>query len=175
MKDPLADELDLQVLVQGARGAFERDALIEALAEAVEDREAAVQAFDPDAVYGPEHLRAAARRAWRAHEDERPIAREMGVEVACYAAGVDQIDEALDAVGVPAEGEALILCALGEDAEAALDEAIKRAGLTREDDVLGRPASALERLGLDAPDGDEDEEDAWGRVLEHVALLDARR
>lgn len=173
MRDPLADELDLQVIVQGARGAFERDALIKALAEAVEDREAAVQAFDPAAVYGPEHLRAAARRAWRAHEDDRPIAREIGVEVACYAAGVDQIDAALDAVGVPSTGDVLVLCALGEDAHAALDAAIERAGLEPDEAVLGRPASALERLGLEADN--EDEEDAWGRVLEHVALLDARR
>lgn len=171
MRDPLADETDTPIRVQGAAGAFERDALIDALATAADGREAAVQAFDPDAVYGAEHVRAAARRALRAHRDGRAIARDLGVEVACYAAGVDQIDDALARVGVPESGEAVVLCALGDDADAALDEALDRAGLARDDEVLARPDGALDRLGLDVGE----DEDAWERVLEHVALLDARR
>jgi tRNA threonylcarbamoyladenosine modification (KEOPS) complex Cgi121 subunit len=170
--DPLADEVDVPVRVAGARGSFRRGALVGSLAAAAEDREATVQALAPPAVYGAEHARAAARRAWRAHRDGRSIARDLGVEVACYAAGVDQIDEALATVGVPETGEAVVLCSVGPDAEAGLAAALERADLARDDEVLAREAAALERLGVDAEAATGG--DPWPAVLEHVALLDAR-
>lgn len=174
--DPLADEIAAPVLVRGARGAFQRDELIEALAEAGEGREAALQAFAPEAVYGPEHLRAAARRAIRSHREGRAIARNLSVEVACYAACTDQIEDALAAVGVPAAGDRVVLCAVGERAREAAGEALAALDLEPDPDVLGRPEGALDRLGVSPELREATPEEDWPLLaLEAVALLDARR
>lgn len=176
MTDPLAEEVTVPVVVRGARGDFARDALIDALAEVSDDYGVALQAFDPEAVYGPEHVAAAARRAVRSHREDRAIARNLSVEVACYAAGVDQIDDALARVGVPAEGQALVLCGVGEDADDAVDEAMDRLGLDPAEDVVGYPEAALERLGVSPEHRERVEEEDWPLLaVEQVALLDARR
>lgn len=174
--DPLADEIDVEVAVQGARGAFERDALVETLAEVADEHEVALQAFDPSAVYGAAHLEAAARRAVRSHEQDRAIARNLPVEVACYAAGVDQIDDALARVGVPESGDALVLCGVGAGARSAVEDALEEMDLRPDDDVLGHPLEALETLGVTSSMREQVDEEEWPKLaVEQVALLDARR
>lgn len=176
MEDPLADEIDEPIRVVGLRGAFERPELIDALAAASEDRQAHLQAFASEAVYGPEHLEAAARRALRAHREERPIARDPAVEIACYAAGTDQIDDALAAVGVPEAGEELVVCAAGDDAEDAIEAAAEALGLERDDEVVSREEAALERIGVSTRMREQVPEAEWDQLaLEQVALLDAER
>ena len=176
MMDPLADETDEPILVTGWRGRYERDALIEALASATADRSAHLQAFDPGAVYGAPHLEAAARRALRAHREDRPIARDLGAEIACYAASTDQIDDALAAVGVPAEGDALVVCAVGEDAEPALADARQTLCLEPDEDVVDADEAALDRIGVEPAMREHVAARDWAQLaVEQVALLDARR
>lgn len=174
--DPLADEVDVDIAVQGARGRFERGELIDALAAVSERHDVALQAFAPEAVYGREHLEAAARRAVRSHEEDRGIARNLSVEVACYAAGTDQIDDALAAVGVPENGDAVVLCGVGEQARAAVERARDELGLTEDGDVLGYPETALDAIGVPVEHRDQLDEEEWVLLaVEQVALLDARR
>lgn len=169
------DPMSSPVLVQGARGSVERDRLIDAIAEATEDRRAVVQAFDPEAVYGAEHLRAAARRALRSHAEGREIARDLAVEIALYAAGTTQIDEALETVGVPAEAQALVLAAVGPDREQTVDAVIEGLDLETDEDVVSEDEGALERLGISAGARETVDEKDWRLlVVERVALLDAR-
>jgi KEOPS complex subunit Cgi121 len=174
--DPLADEIDTPIVVQGARGTVERPDLIDALARASGEHAADLQAFAPEAVYGAAHLEAAARRALRAHEQDRAIARDLAVEVACYAAGTDQIDDALAAVGVPAEARAVAICSLGQAAEPALEQALAELGLERDDSVVQREEQALATIGVSEPMREHVPEDEWGDLaIEQVALLDAER
>lgn len=174
--DPLAEEIDVPILVQGARGSFERDALIGALAEASEGIDASIQAFAPEAVYGCMHLEAAARRAVRSHQESRAIARNLSVEIACYAAGTDQIEDALAAVGVPEQGYQVILCAVGDQATQLVEDALQQAGLSPDEDIVERHGSALDRLGISSAQRDRSPDSEQGLlVLEHVALLDAKR
>jgi tRNA threonylcarbamoyladenosine modification (KEOPS) complex Cgi121 subunit len=173
--DPLADEIDEPIVVQGARGSYEREALIDALAAASADREAHLQAFDPEAVYGAEHVAAAARRALRSHAEDRAIARDPAVEIACYAASTDQIEDALAAVGVPAEGQAVVVCSVGADASEALDAALAELGLESADDVIGRDERALDRIGVSTAMRENVPGEGTALALEHVALLDAKR
>jgi KEOPS complex subunit Cgi121 len=175
-RDPLADLVDVPIVVQGARGSIERADVIDALSRASDEHAADLQAFDPDAVYGREHLRAAARRALRAHREDRAIARDLAVEVACYAAGTDQIDDALTAVGVPARADTVVVCSLGEEAEPALAEA--RDALEREgvDERVDGDETALARIGVSERMRANVPEDEWDDLaIEQVALLDARR
>ncbi|MDX1611238.1 MAG: KEOPS complex subunit Cgi121, partial [Candidatus Thermoplasmatota archaeon] len=102
---------EAKVAVAGLEGPFERDELIEQLAQVGEATGCTLQAFDPDAVYGPEHLEAAARKALRAHREGRALARDLAAEIACYAAGTHQIKEALATTGLPQQGDALAVVA----------------------------------------------------------------
>ncbi len=164
-----------EIHVQGFRGSFQRDRLIERILELRETHEAVLQVFDPAAIYGTGHLIAAAEKALRSHQDERAIARDLATEIACYAAGTDQISTALETVGLPAQGDALVAVGLGETGKAALDELGKDA-FEPADDLPGQPETALDRLGLLPGMRESVPEARWGLlVVEHVALLDARR
>lgn len=169
------DPMQAPVEVTGARGRVERDRLIDAIAEATEGRRAVVQAFDPGAVYGAEHLRAAARRALRSHAEGREIARDLAVEIALYAAGTTQIDEALETVGVPVEAQTLVLAAVGPDREQAVDAVLDALELEADEAVVSEDEAALERLGISAGARETVDEEEWALlVVEQVALLDAR-
>lgn len=167
--------METEVLVAGVRGRVDRDALIHVIADATEDASAVVQAFDPAAVYGAEHLVAAARRAFRSHEQGRAIARDLAVEIACYAAGTTQIDDALAAVGIPPEGEAAVLVGVGPDREQAVSDVLEALELERDDALIQEDAQALDRLGIPPAAREAVGEDEIGLLVrEHVALLDTR-
>lgn len=173
---PDADPMQAPVHVRGARGRFTRAEVVDAIDEATEEREALVQAFDPASIYGARHLEAAARRALRAHREGRATARDPGVEMALYAAGTTQIEDAFDRVGLPAEGHALLLASVGPEREPAAERVLEVLGLDRDDELVAERAEALDRLGI----GEDlleavDEEERTLLVLEHVALLDARK
>lgn len=169
------DPMEAEVLVLGARGAFDRDEMIGATDAATRDRQATVQAFDPRAVYGAGHLEAAARRALRAHAEGRATARDLAVEIALYAAGTTQIDDSLATVGVPAEDDALVLAAVGPERKAAIEAILERLGLEPDDAVVTEDEAALDRLGIPKAARDAvDEDEVALLVVEHVALLDAR-
>lgn len=175
--DALVDGDPMQAPVEetGARGPFRRDELIDAIQEATEDARAAVQAFDPGAVYGRGHLQAAARRALRSHAEGRAIARDLAVEIALYAAGTTQIDEALETVGVPADGQALVLAGVGPERKQAVDAVLKALGLEADDAVVSEDEATLDRLGISAGARETVDEEEWRLlVVEQVALLDAR-
>ncbi len=174
--DAADDPMQAPVLVASARGPASREAIIDAIDAAIADRDAVVQSFDPAAVYGQRHLEAAARRALRAHADDRATARELGVEIALYAAGTTQIDEAFATVGVPVEAEALVLCGVGPDREAAVEAVLDTLDLDRDDAVVGEDVEALDRLGIaEAARRAVPPDELSLLVLEHVALLDARK
>jgi len=167
---------DVDVLVVGARGSVDREAVIDAIHAATENRDASAQAFDPDAVYGAKHLEAAARRAVRSHREDRAIARNLPVEIACYAAGIDQIDDALEIVGLPASADGLVLCALGDENQQAVDDVLERLDLESDDTLVEPKEVVLERLGISETARElADEGERQLLVTEHVALLDARR
>ncbi len=164
----------VELHVRGVQGTIERDALIEAIQEATAGTEMTVQAFDPGAVYGRDHLDAAARRAVRAHAQGHGIANDLGVEMALYAAGTTQITEAFERVGVPAQGQAAVLAAIGAGGDKVLDALQETLALSRDDALLEGDEGVLDRLGIPADHRQGTPRERWGwLVLERVALLDA--
>lgn len=164
-----------EIHIQGFRGSFQRDGLIERILELRERHDAVVQVFDPAAIYGTGHLLAAAEKALRSHREDRAIARDLATEIACYAAGTDQISVALETVGLPAKGDALVAVGVGEAGKAALSE-LGDHGFDAVDDLPGHPETAFDRLGIAPAMRESVPEAKWELlVVEHVALLDARR
>ncbi len=169
------DQAPTEAHVRGLRGPYDRDQLIDRILELREIHDAVVQVFDPAAVYGQRHLRAAVEKALRSHAQDRAIARDLATEIACYAAGTDQISRALETVGVPANGDVLVAVGVGEPGEAALAE-LQADGFEPAEELPGMPSSALDRLGIPPAMRQAVPEAKWELlVVEHVALLDARR
>lgn len=169
------DPMQAPVQVVGARGSFERAGVIDAIDKATEGQKAVVQAFRADAVYGDSHLEAAARRALRSHAQGRGIARDVAVEIALYAAGTTQIEDALDLVGLPADGEALVVAGVGPDRDAVIEDVLGRLDLVSSSDVVQASEQALDRLGIAKAARERVAEGALPLLVqEHVALLDAR-
>lgn len=163
-----------ETLVVGARGRYERDQLLAAIAEARKTHDVTLQAFDPGAVYGRAHLEAALEKALRAHREARGTANDLATEVACYAAGDAQISKALALVGVAERGDALVLLAHGAAGEQAVGQVLDALGLTRDDAVVREDPGTLDRLGIARALRERYPEERWGElVLERVALLDA--
>lgn len=164
-----------EIHVQGLIGGFVRDELIGRLQALREAHDAVAQVFDPGAIYGTVHLVQAAEKAIRAHKQDRAIARDLATEIACYAAGTDQISVALETVGLPETGDALVVVALGQAGQAVLAE-LEKDGFEPTDELPARDPGALERLGIPASMREAVPEDRWELlVVEHVALLDALR
>jgi tRNA threonylcarbamoyladenosine modification (KEOPS) complex Cgi121 subunit len=171
-----APAADVDVHVVGAQGSTTRENVVAAIREATENRKAHVQAFDPTAVYGATHLEAAARRAVRSHREDRAIARNLPVEIACYAAGVDQISDALDLVGLPETTSELVFCAIGEERETAVDAILDALKLECDDALVDGDEATLDRLGVpETARATVEDDEVELLVVEHVALLDAKR
>lgn len=168
------DPMKEPVLIAYGEGSLTREGLIEAIDVATSGVDAAVQGFDPRAVFDASHLEAAARRALRSHVQERGIARDVSVEMALYAAGTTQIDDALARVGVPKTSQSVVLAAVGPDREKAVGDVLGSLGLER-GSFGGGGVEALGRVGIGEGVIEQAGEDEWALlVLEHVALLDAR-
>lgn len=168
------DPMEEPVLIAYGKGSLTRGSLIEAIDAATSGVNAAVQGFDPRAVFDASHLEAAARRALRSHIQERGIARDVSVEMALYAAGTTQIDEALTRVGVPKTSQSVVLAGVGPDREKAVGDVLGWLALER-GSFGGGGVEALGRVGIGEGVIEQAGEEAWASlVLEHVALLDAR-
>ncbi len=167
------DPMSAPVTVILAQGAYSKDPLLGTLQEACKDARALVQALDPTSIFDAEHAQAAARRALRAHADARGTARDLGVEIALYAAGTTQIDDAFERVGLPEHGNQIVLVALGPDRDQTLQAILDAHDLDRAP-LEGTNPEALEQLGLQDAADTVHEEDLSLLVRENVALTDAK-
>lgn len=124
--------------------------------------------LDPDRTGGRPHVLAAARHARRRLDDDRARTRDPSMEVLLHAAGTDQIDEALDRVGLAGDVTSVALVLLEPDD--GVDAFLAEAGLARDPDVLAPdPDRALEVARARGHDPDPDDALEW--LIEDCALV----
>lgn len=166
------------------------DALVDHLAAVGADHGVVVQALDAGLVAGHDHLESAVAHANRAVARGEAVADDRGVEVLCYAAGVRQIDRALELgvdpgpgvrdvvvvvdegrVGVPATQAPLG----GPGDEAAAAAAVAEALVPAS--TLGTATADALAERFDVTDAERAATDASLETLvrERVALLDVRK
>lgn len=140
---------------------------------ATSERGALIQVADAGAVCGADHLRGAARRALAAREAGEGIADDPAMDVLLYAAGVRQITEALEALGV-AEGTTGLAAVAVHPAPAAAFDALGDAlGADRDDAVLEPSEAALDALGVPEAQREALPRGRWPDLaLEQGALLE---
>jgi KEOPS complex subunit Cgi121 len=135
-----------------------------------------IQAMNADKLAGIGHIGLAMRKALRAFEEGRNVARDPGVELMRYASGRRQITEAFS-LGLSVGENHVVLVVLGKEQEAVSKTATVLRGFVEEAQVLEyRPekrAVLMEHFGIG-----EAEILAVGEaklpelVLERVALVD---
>lgn len=127
--------------IVGARGdATPADRILDA-AEDHLDGETAV--LDASRVGGRRHLQAAADHARRVREAGRARCRDASMEVLLHAAGTDQIEAALERVGLTGSVDAVALVASGGKGVDAFLEAV---GFERDEAVLEVAGDRARRL-----------------------------
>lgn len=135
-------------------------------------RGALIQVADAGAVCGADHLRGAARRALAGREADAGIADDPALDVLLYAAGVRQIREALETMGLPGGAEAVAVVTVHPDPEAALEAVADALDGTRDDALLEASEGALARLGVPEAQRRAVDPDRWTDLaLEQGALL----
>jgi KEOPS complex subunit Cgi121 len=157
-------------LIEGTADVADVTGFVDDLAAVGADHGAAVQAFDPRYVAGPEHLRVAVERANRAVERDDAIADDRAVEILCYAAARRQINRALE-MGVSKGEDPVVVVVDGGD-EAGAAEAVR--GLIDPCPVLDLASdSELIREFFEVTDAEVAATDATleDLVIERVSLL----
>lgn len=130
----------------GVRGPIVLDDLLHWVRKA--NRIAPVQALRADRVVGWDHLRSAAWHAARAQSEGRAQAERPEVEFLRYAAGERQIQRALDKMGVAADGQDVVLAALGPRRTDALRYAVDAIPLEEDDGVVAADEERLRAFGI---------------------------
>ena len=138
----------MTIEVAGLRGAFARDRVLAAVADVRAAHAVDLQAFDPAAIYGEAHARLAAEHALAAHARGDAPAKDVAASIACFAAGTPKIAKALERVGLPEKGDALIVVAAGAAAARAINVLAEALDLARDDDVIQENEGTLDRLGI---------------------------
>ncbi|MCW4036735.1 MAG: KEOPS complex subunit Cgi121 [Candidatus Bathyarchaeota archaeon] len=176
---------DWYASIGGFRGirAVDVDELLSRVGEAAHP--SPFQLFDADSVAGWKHLYFAAVNAVNAFEGGTAISRSLAMESLLYASCQDQIDRALELIGISPETERAALLVLAKslvDAERAFSGVSSVLGVA-DDSVLKVDGVKFERikeafgvsdLELEAVGGSREEALTW-LVVERGALLSIRR
>jgi KEOPS complex subunit Cgi121 len=135
-----------------------------------------IQAMNADKLAGIAHIDLAMRKALRAFEERRNVARDPGVELMRYASGRRQITEAFS-LGLSVGENRVVFVVMGEEQETVFGTAGILCGFVKGAQVLeyhlGKRAVLMEHFGIG-----EVEILAVGEaklpelVLERVALVD---
>lgn len=149
------------------------DAFLERTGEVAAAHDVTVQAFDARYVVSRRHLERAVELADRGRARGEAIARDRGVEIALYAAGRRQIDQALE-MGVSSGETPTVVLVDGPGEEAAV-AAIEE--LLAPTPTLGAYDEARVRSFYDVDAAELEATDAGlaALVLERVALLVVER
>jgi len=153
--------------------------LIEELGEIDARFGTTTQIFDASRVAGKLHLFHSARLALIAHSAGRNITNSLTIELLCWAAGTDQIDQALERVGVRKNTGSVALLVLGKNEEGvsgAIKEALENLKIKREDKVLGINPEKTSKLAevFSISERELETSDIQKLVLERMALLATR-
>ena len=70
----------------------------------------AIQAVNPNHIYGTEHIESAVNHALRALREKRNISNSLPMEILLYAAGKKQVREAIEFMGIKKQGNAALIC-----------------------------------------------------------------
>lgn len=124
-----------------------------------------VAVLDPSRTGGRRHLRAAAEHARRVREAGRGRCRDASMEILLHAAGTDQIEEALERVGLSGEVEAVAVVGPCGDVEPFLDAI----GFLRDDAVLDVPVEQARRVARERGHPDTGDPVDW--LVEDAARL----
>ncbi len=129
-----------------------------------------VQLLRADRVYGPDHLRLAARLAARAVAEGRARSADLPTETLLYAAGERQVGKAIAFLGLHAGVVAIAAVAWDR---AALDALARAEGWTRDDALLAGGPTVLDAFGVSPEERAMLPPSRWDElVLERVALTD---
>jgi KEOPS complex subunit Cgi121 len=160
--------------IAGARGVVDDvKAVLAAVGRFEARNKCEAQLLDANLVCGVDHLRSAVEHAERAFARGTNVAKRRTVEILRYAAGVRQIDAALEKMGLKAGLDAVAVVVLG-GAEA--NDLIDALGWTRDDDVLVATEEKLARFGIgEAERRAVPPERRPDLVLERVAHVDLLR
>lgn len=122
----------------------------------------------PDRIGGRVHLQAALDQARRALDADRDRVRDPALEVLLHAAGTDQIEQALERVGLGETVEALVVAPIREDG--GVEAFLAGIGFERDDALLDADAERVAELarGRGHPATAEDAVD-W--LIEDAALV----
>ncbi|MCS7131875.1 MAG: KEOPS complex subunit Cgi121 [Hadesarchaea archaeon] len=143
----------------------------------VDKRHATVsQVFDASRIAGKGHLVHAARLALMAHSAGKGFASSLAVELACWTAGLRQIDKALERVGVRRGTRELAILTIGDSQEQvgkAQSDLIRELRIERDDSVVElspKKARWLVKI-FSLPKNLAEDIDVQKLLLERVALL----
>ena len=165
-------------VVEGRVDIEDVGAFVERLDGVGKTHDVTVQAFDADYVVSRAHLKRAVELADRAIERGENVARDRGVEILLYAAGVRQIDRALTLGVSTGEQRVVVLVDAADDDEGnEASAATELAELLTSAETLGTYDEAAVRDYFDI--GDDELAVVDGTladvVLERVALLDVEK
>ncbi len=170
----MRDDPEHELAAVGVRGPLTlQDALFQA---GKASRLAPLQIVRADRVLGLDHVRAAARHARRAFEEERNKAHDLPVEFARYLSGKRTIRDALGHVGLPDRCDAAVVVAFGAKRVDAATYFADMLGLNQDDALLEPTPEKLAAWGFpDALLEATPEALRYDRVLEAVAAVDLMR
>lgn len=165
-------------LIEGRDDIEDVRAFVERIDDVGETHDVTVQAFDADYVVSRAHLKRAVELADRAIERGENVARDRGVEILLYAAGVRQIDRALTLGVSTGEQRVVVLVdAADDDTEREASATTELAERLTPTETLGDYDEAAVRDFFDV--GDDELAVVDGTladvVLERVALLDVEK
>lgn len=134
------------------------------------------QMFDASRIAGKGHLVHAARLALMAHGTSRGFASSMEIELVCWAAGLRQIDRALERVGIRSGCKTLAILTIGRtraQVRRAQVDAIRELKIERDDGVVELTPQKVSRLlgVFSIPKRELKIADIQKLVFERMALL----
>lgn len=141
--------------------------LLERLSTWEQHNNCQVQIFNAGSIIGEEHLKSAYCHALRNQEREDMISSSLKMEIMLYAAGVRQIDKALDMVGIK-DCTTSVVGILLEGTEKDLANFLSEFDAERNDALVSQEGKDPSLFNIRSGD-------ITGQVLEKVALLDLNR
>jgi len=156
------------------------DRLLGKLAEIDEKTGATSQVFDASRIAGVEHLVHAARLALTSRATGKSLASSLNIELVCWTAGLRQIEQALERVGLQKSTDAVALLTVGADEETigrTQEEILKYLGIERDDAAVEMKPEKIPSLvkAFSISRREREVADVQKIILERVALLALQR
>jgi KEOPS complex subunit Cgi121 len=156
------------------------DRLLEKLAEIDDKTGSTSQIFDASRIAGVEHLVHAARLALTSRAAGKSLASSLNIELVCWTAGLRQIEQALERVGLQENTDAVAILTVGADKEGVertQEEILEYLGIERDDTAVemkpGKTSSLVKTFSISRRE--REVTDVQKIILERVALLALQR